>query len=62
MVKYLYKEMSEIEKEAFVPEVFRQEDLQNEFNEMLNMKEQLDNLTLQPSQKCIDSIMEFARL
>ncbi len=62
MVKYLYKEMSETEKEAFVPTVFQKEDLLNEFNEMLNMKEQLDKLTLEPSQKCIDSILEFAKL
>lgn len=60
-IKYLYQEMSEPEKEEFVPVLFQNEELEEEFCELLNVKEQLDQIELSPSKNCIQNILEFAR-
>ena len=62
IIEYLYQEMPEAEKEIWVPKFFEETSLHEEFNQMLDIKEQLDELTVSPSRSCIDKILSFAAL
>ena len=61
IIKYIYKELTEKERAEVVPEVFQDHQLNEELNELLTLKEQLDQIELSPSQSCIDSILDFSK-
>ena len=59
VIEYLYEEMSETEKEKWVPIFFQNQSSAEELNEFLNIKEQLDEIQVKPSQSCISKILSF---
>jgi len=61
IIKYIYKELTEEERADLVPELFQDNQLNEEFNELLTIKEQLDQIELAPSKECIDNILNFSR-
>lgn len=61
IIKYIYKELTEKERAEVVPEVFQDQQLNEEFNELLTLKEQLDSIELSPSQACVNSILDFSK-
>ena len=61
IIKYVYKELSEDERAELVPELFQHNQLNEELNELLTIKEQLDHIELSPSKKCIDNILSFSK-
>jgi hypothetical protein len=61
LIKYLYKETTPEEREAIVPAVFLNPPLQQEFEELLDMKRELDEVVFAPSESCVNNILAFAR-
>lgn len=61
IIKYVYKELSEEDRAELVPELFQQSQLNEELNELLTLKEQLDHIELAPSKKCIDNILSYSK-
>lgn len=61
LIKFLYKETSPEEREAIVPAIFSNPPLEEEFNELLDLKRELDEVVFAPSDKCVSNIMAFAK-
>lgn len=61
IIKYIYKELTEEERAELVPELFQDNQLNEDFNELLTMKEQLDQIELSPSKQCIDKVLSFSK-
>lgn len=61
IIKYIYKELTEEERAELVPELFQENQLNEELNELLTLKEQLDQAELAPSNQCIDNILSFSK-
>jgi len=71
LIKFLYKETNYKERERIVPVLFTDQSLAGFFDELLNTKHQLDELSVEdwieanhvprPSQRCISNIMAHAK-
>ncbi|MGB0523019.1 MAG: hypothetical protein ACPGJS_08670 [Flammeovirgaceae bacterium] len=61
IIKYIYKELTEGERAELVPELFQNNQLNEELNELLTLKEQLDQVELTPSEKCVDNILNYSK-
>ena len=61
IIKYIYKELTEKERMEVVPELFQDQQMNEEFNELLTLKEQLDQVEFAPSDDCINQILSFSK-
>ena len=72
VIKFLYKETTDAERNSMLPDLFESHEFQEEFNELLDVKEQLDDIPAEewvelnsvpsPSKGCISRILDVARL
>ena len=66
LIKFLYKETTPAEREEIVPEVFGNPQMKEEFEELLDMKRELDQIVFTPierapSERCVSNILAFAK-
>lgn len=61
LIKYIYQEMNEVEKERMVQALHRDESLMQEYLDMLSTLEQLDHLILQPSDNVVRAIKKRSK-
>jgi uncharacterized protein with von Willebrand factor type A (vWA) domain len=60
LVRYIYREMPEVEQELLMQALQSDDALMQEYVEMLSTIEQLDQVRLQPSEKIVKAIKEMA--
>jgi hypothetical protein len=60
LISYIYQEMTEVEKELLVQALHNEESLMQEYLQMLSTIEQLDQVSLQPSEKVVKAIKAMA--
>ncbi|MDR7128769.1 hypothetical protein J2X69_001101 [Algoriphagus sp. 4150] len=56
LIRYIYREMSEVEQELLVQALHSDDSLMQEYVEMLSTVEQMDQIQLQPSEKVVQAI------
>ncbi|HLT08621.1 MAG TPA: hypothetical protein VK014_13910 [Cyclobacteriaceae bacterium] len=61
LIRYVYQEMSEFEMEKLVQALHEDDDLMQEYIDLLSTVEQLDQLILEPSDNVIKAIKETAK-
>lgn len=61
LVRYFYQEMTEVEQELLMQALRSDESLMQEYLEMLSTIEQLNQVTLQPSEKIVKAIKMRAK-
>ena len=59
MMRYLYKEMTPEESKEFLSQVGENPEIQEEFTEMKEGFEKLDDIQYSPSTSVIDRIMQY---
>ena len=59
MMRYLYKEMTPEESKEFLAKVGETPDIQEQFSEMKESFEKLDDIQYSPSNSVIDRIMNY---
>ena len=59
MMRYLYKEMTPEESKEFLAKVGETPDIQEQFSEMKEGFEKLDDIQYSPSTSVIDRIMQY---
>lgn len=60
LVRYIYREMPEVEQELLMQALRGDESLMQEYVEMLSTIEQLNQVRLQPSDRVVKAIKEMA--
>lgn len=60
LVRYIYREMPEVEQELLMQALQSDDALMQEYVEMLSTIEQLDQVRLQPSEKIVKAIKMMA--
>ena len=60
LVRYIYQEMPEVEQELLMQALHNDDDLMQEYVEMLSMLEFLEQVNLQPSEKVVNAIKKMA--
>ena len=60
LVRYIYQEMPEVEQELLMQALRSDEYLMQEYVEMLSTIEQLEQVSLQPSERIVKAIKEMA--
>jgi hypothetical protein len=61
LVRYIYQEMDEVEIEGLVQALHEDDELMQEYIDMLSTVEQLDQLILEPSENVVKSIKKNAK-
>lgn len=61
LIRYVYQEMNEVEKERIVQALHKDESLMQEYLDMLSTLEQLDHLILQPSDNVVMAIKKRSK-
>ncbi len=61
LVRYIYREMTEVEQELLVQALHSDESLMQEYVEMLSTLESMDQIQLQPSEKVVQAIKSRAQ-
>jgi len=61
LIRYIYQEMKEGEKEFFVQALHSDSLLMQEYIEMLSTIEQMEQIQLQPSENIVNAIKEMAQ-
>jgi len=62
VIKHLYSEASLSENQNFSENlIFENNESEDDFFELLALKEELDNLSLSPSKKTIDNILSYSK-
>ena len=61
LVRYIYQEMPEVEQELLMQALHSDEQLMQEYVEMLSAIEQLDQIQLQPSERVVKVIKQKAK-
>lgn len=61
LVRYIYQEMPEVEQELLMQALHSDEQLMQEYVEMLSAIEQLDQIQLQPSERVVKAIKQKAK-
>ncbi len=59
MMRYLYKEMTPEESKEFIAKVGETPDMQEQFSEMKEVVEKLEDIQFSPSNSVIDRIMNY---
>ena len=60
LVRYIYQEMPEVEQELLMQALHSDEQLMQEYVEMLSTVEFLEQVRLQPSEKVVNAIKKMA--
>jgi hypothetical protein len=60
LVRYVYNETNEQENETVQQQILFNEELGDEFFELMEMKKSIDEVKFEPSSRCLNSILEFA--
>lgn len=60
LVRYFYQEMPEVEQELLMQALHSDQSLMQEYVEMLSTIEQLNQISLQPSDRVVKAIKEMA--
>ncbi|MBS4071179.1 MAG: hypothetical protein KGZ90_07620 [Algoriphagus sp.] len=60
LVRYIYQEMPEVEQELLMQALHNDDDLMQEYVEMLSTLEFLEQVNLQPSEKVVNAIKKMA--
>ena len=60
LVRYIYQEMPEVEQELLMQALHSDDELMQEYVEMLSTIEQLDQVRLTPSEKVVTAIKSLA--
>lgn len=60
LVRYIYQEMPEVEQELLMQALHSEQSLMQEYVEMLSTIEQLDQVSLQPSERVVNAIKKMA--
>ncbi|MFC5191435.1 hypothetical protein ACFPIK_06620 [Algoriphagus aquatilis] len=60
LVRYIYQEMPEVEQELLMQALHNDDDLMQEYVEMLSTMEFLEQVNLQPSEKVVNAIKKMA--
>jgi len=61
LIRYIYREMKEVEKELLLQALHSDSLLMQEYIEMLSTIEQMDQIQLQPSENIVNAIKEMAK-
>lgn len=61
LVRYIYREMSEVEQELLVQALHSDDSLMQEYVEMLSTIEEMDKIQLQPSELVVQAIKKRAQ-
>jgi ABC-type dipeptide/oligopeptide/nickel transport system permease component len=61
LVRYIYQEMPEVEQELLMQALHSDEQLMQEYVEMLSAIELLDQIQLQPSERVVKAIKQKAK-
>lgn len=62
LIKYVYKEdVNEQENSSIEKKLMQDENLQEDFFELLYLKKQLDEATYEPNKRCIENVMAYSR-
>lgn len=61
LIRYIYQEMPEVEQELLMQALHSDEQLMQEYVEMLSAIEQLDQIQIQPSERVVKAIKEKAK-
>jgi hypothetical protein len=61
LIRYIYREMKEVEKELLLQVLHSDSLLMQEYIEMLSTIEQMDQIQLQPSENIVNAIKEMAK-
>jgi hypothetical protein len=61
LIRYIYQEMSEVEKDLLVQALQSDDTLMQEYVEMLSTLDQLEQLQLSPSEKVVKAIKKSAQ-
>lgn len=72
IIKFLYKETTQEEREEMLPSLFENDNFREEFDDLLDTKQQLDEMPAEdwiathtiptPSNRCISRILDAAKL
>ena len=60
LVRYIYQEMPEVEQELLMQALHNDDDLMQEYVEMLSAVEFLEQINVQPSEKVVKAIKKMA--
>lgn len=60
LIRYIYQEMKEVEKELLVQALHSDDSLMKEYIELLSTIEQMDQIQLQPSASVVNAIKNMA--
>lgn len=61
LVRFLYGELNESEKEEFEQALVTDFDLQSRLNDLRTVMNDLDQVNFSPSQRAIDNILQFSK-
>lgn len=61
VLRYLYKETSELESQTLEREMLIHTDLIDQYVRLADTKEELDHVRLSPSENTIQAILEYSR-
>jgi hypothetical protein len=61
LIRYIYQEMSEVEKDLLVQALQSDDTLMQEYVEMLSTLDQLEQIQLSPSEKVVKAIKKSAQ-
>lgn len=62
LIRYIYQEMDDVEIDGLVQALHQDEDLMQEYLEMLSTLEQLDQLILEPSESVTRAIKKRSKV
>lgn len=62
IIRYIYGETTNTETEEIVNDVLCNHEVNSEFDELANLKKQLDNIKEEPSKRSIDNVLNYSRL
>jgi len=61
LIRYLYHETTEKENREIDKALISDHELQKQYKELVAMKNQLDAVRVEPTEKCISNILNYAR-
>lgn len=61
LIRYLYHETTEKENREIDKALISDHELQKQYKELVDMKNQLDAVRIEPTEKCISHILNYAR-
>jgi uncharacterized protein with von Willebrand factor type A (vWA) domain len=60
LIRYIYQEMPEVEQELLMQALHSNDELMQDYLEMLSTVEQLNQVSLNPSEKVVQAIKQMA--